>query len=172
MRRSGRRRRVRAVPVRGFPRPRPPRSSASWWNDRAWTLRGGIAVAVLLVAFAAVGIWLHGAASRPDAQAVHADLAAGRSGAEVTFWGTVLAPPVDRGTHEVLSVSDGAGDTLELDDNTDLGPRVPARPGDRLLVHGRLYVDPDRAGVHCLHARTSSGCPEPGWIQLRGQTYD
>ncbi len=172
MSRSGRRRRTGAAPPRALPRrARPSRPSASRWNDRAWILRVGVAVALLLVALAVAQVWLHRASSQPDARALRADIAARRSGAEVTFWGTVIAPAVDRGDHEVLSVSDGVGDTLELDYNTDLGPRVPAHPGDRLLVHGQLYVDPDRIGVHCLHTRTSSGCPEPGWIQLGGRTY-
>ncbi|HLH69900.1 MAG TPA: hypothetical protein VKY90_12950 [Candidatus Dormibacteraeota bacterium] len=134
-------------------------------------MRAAIAVVVLLVALAVVEAWLHHGTPRPDAQAVHDAIVARRSGVEVTFQGTVLAPPVERGGHEVLSVSDGVGDVLELDDNLGLSPWVPARPGDRLLVHGQLYVDPDRVGVHCLHARTSSGCPEPGWVQLGGHTY-
>jgi hypothetical protein len=172
MSRPSRRRRTRAVPTRPLPRrSRPPRPSASWWNDRVWALRAGIAVALLLVALAVAQAWLHRGTPQPDAQALRADIVAHRSGAEVTFWGTVLTSPEDRGTHEVLSVSDGVGDTLELDYNTDLGPWIPAHPGDRLLIHGQLYLDPDRVGVHCLHARTSSGCPEPGWIQLGGHTY-
>ena len=107
-----------------------------------------------------------------DDQGLHAAIAAQQVGAEVTFDGTVAAAPQQAGDHEHLRVTTPAGDQLEVDHNTSLAPRVPARPGDRVVVHGRLYIDPGQVGVHCTHAHTSSGCPYSGWIELGGQYYE
>jgi hypothetical protein len=113
-----------------------------------------------------------GRASADDA-AVHQDLVQGKGGVEVTFNATVLEEPTQVGDHEHLLVADAAGDRLEVDHNIKLATAVPAHKGDRLLVHGRLYIDPGpRAGVHCTHAHTTSGCPVPGWIELAGQYYE
>jgi hypothetical protein len=60
---------------------------------------------------------------------------------------------------------------LEIDHNTTLAPSVPVHAGDTLVIHGQLYIDPGpKIGVHCTHAQTSSGCPNPGWIEF-GQNY-
>ena len=130
-------------------------------------------MAALFVVAALVGlnVWLHLQPPRPDAEALHADILANRSGAEVTFVGSAVSEPTNASGHEHIVVRDQPGDTLELDYNLSLGRPVPVHRGDSIVVHGRLYIDPGRVGVHCLHARTSSGCPEPGWIQLRGATY-
>jgi hypothetical protein len=109
----------------------------------------------------------------PDDPGLHAAVLGGRSGAEVTFDARLLSDPQPVGNHEHLLVSTPAGDRLEIDHNTDLAGWVPAHAGDVVIVHGQLYVDaPDRAGVHCTHARTSSGCPQPGWIGLHGNYYE
>jgi hypothetical protein len=135
-------------------------------------VRVGLVLVLLAVAaLIGVNVWLQHQPSKPDASAVHADIVAGRSGAEVTFSGSVIGEPVDSGGHERIQVRDLAGDTLELDYNLSLGRPVPVHGGDSILVHGQLYVDTGGAGVHCLHARTSRGCPEQGWIQFAGATY-
>jgi hypothetical protein len=91
----------------------------------------------------------------------------------VTFHGKLTAEPAPVGTHEHILVSDPFGDKLEVDHNTGLAPWVPAHAGDVVIVRGQLYIDgPGRAGVHCTHARTSSGCPVPGWVELGGQYYE
>jgi hypothetical protein len=91
----------------------------------------------------------------------------------VTFHGKVRAEPAQVGTHEHLLVSDPLGDQLEVDHNTGLAPWVPAHTGDVVTVRGQLYIDsPGRAGVHCTHAETSTGCPVPGWVELHGQYYE
>lgn len=83
------------------------------------------------------------------------------------------AEPQRVGTHEHLTVATPAGDRLEIDHNVDLAPWVPAHGGDTVTVHGQLYIDgPGRDGVHCTHARTSRGCPDPGWIELHGSYYE
>ena len=135
-------------------------------------MRVGLVLVLLAVAaLIGINVWLQHQPPKPDAGAVHADIVAGRSGAEVTFSGNVIGEPVDSGGHERIQVRDLAGDTLELDYNLSLGRPVPVHGGDSILVHGQLYVDRGGAGVHCLHARTSRGCPEQGWIQFAGATY-
>jgi len=85
----------------------------------------------------------------------------------------VAAEPQAVGAHEHLTVSTTLGDRLEVDHNIDLAQRVPAHAGDTVTVHGQLYVDaPGRDGVHCTHAKTSRGCPAPGWIELGGTYYE
>jgi hypothetical protein len=109
----------------------------------------------------------------PDDATLHQDIASGRAGAEVTFDGTLRADPQQVGTHEHLTVTTPSGDVLEVDHNTTIAPWVPGHAGDRVIVHGELYIDPGpRAGVHCTHAHTSSGCPQPGWIELGGNYYE
>jgi hypothetical protein len=107
-----------------------------------------------------------------DDAALHQDIASG-SAVEVTFDGTLVADPVQVGNHEHLQVKTPTGDSLEVDHNTSLAAPVPAHAGDSVIVHGLLYIDPGpRAGVHCTHAHTSSGCPDPGWIELAGNYYE
>ncbi|MFZ0218248.1 MAG: hypothetical protein WAM30_20115, partial [Candidatus Dormiibacterota bacterium] len=119
-----------------------------------------------------VNVWLQQRPAQPDAEQVPREVQAGQSNVEVTFVGTVTAAPRKVGDHERILVRDRLGDTLELDYNTDLGQWVPVRQGDSLLIHGQLYVDPGQDGVHCLHAATSKGCPDPGSITFSGHTYD
>ena len=114
-----------------------------------------------------------GGRDKPDDLALHQDIVNGASGSEVTFDASVLDEPVESGGHERFLVKDPTGETLEVDHNTDLAPSVPAHVGDHLVIHGQLYIDPGpRIGVHCTHAATSSGCPDPGWIMLGGTYYE
>jgi hypothetical protein len=107
----------------------------------------------------------------PDDQALHRDVVNGASGAEVTFDAVVLDNPVESGGHERFDVKAPTGESLEVDHNTTLAHFVPVHTGDAVVIHGQLYIDPGpRLGVHCTHATTSSGCPNPGWIMF-GSTY-
>jgi len=109
----------------------------------------------------------------PDDQALHQDIVNAANGAEVTFDASVVNDPVDSGGHERFQVTVPTGETLEVDHNTTLAPAVPTHAGDHLVIHGRLYVDPGpRIGIHCTHAHTSSGCPNPGWIMLGDNYYE
>ncbi|MDQ6692121.1 MAG: hypothetical protein M3Z13_05070 [Candidatus Dormibacteraeota bacterium] len=137
-------------------------------------------IRALLPAVAAVALAC-GASSAPgggeprlaaDDSAVHQQISAGQGGAEVTFNATVVADPVQVGSHEHLNVKTPAGDVLEVDHNTSLATAVPAHAGDHLVIHGQLYVDPGKAGVHCTHHHTSRGCPQPGWIELAGTYFE
>jgi hypothetical protein len=107
-----------------------------------------------------------------DDAAFHSAVIAGRSGAEVTVDGTLADAPQAVAAHEHLLLSVPTGERLEIDHNTRLAPWVPASRGDRLIVHGQLYLDARGPGVHCTHQQTSSGCAQSGWIQLNGKYYE
>jgi Protein of unknown function (DUF3465) len=110
---------------------------------------------------------------QPDDQALHQAIVSDQSGTEVTFDAVILTEPAESGGHERFEVKDPAGDMLEVDHNTSLAAYVPAHIGDSLIIHGQLYIDPGpRAGVHCTHATTSSGCPNSGWIEFAGNYYE
>jgi hypothetical protein len=131
--------------------------------------------ALALGALAAVVIAVSACGGReaPDDQGLHQDIVNGTSGAEVTFDATVLADPVESGGHERIEVKTTTGESLEVDHNTSLAPSVPIHAGDAVVIHGQLYIDPGpRAGVHCTHAHTSSGCPNPGWIEFANNYYE
>jgi hypothetical protein len=113
-----------------------------------------------------------GESAAVDDATLHSDIAQHRQGAEVTFDATLLDNPIEAGSHERFHVRSGAGDLLEVDHNTGLAPLVPAKQGDQVVIRGQLYIDPGAIGVHCTHAHTSSGCPEPGYIKLGSHTYE
>lgn len=176
MNRAGRRRPRRLPPGVPHPDPKPRLSrekrrlqSPAWL--RQWKTAAAVVVLLALGVLVVIRIWSQSQPAQPDVASVHADIAQGRTGAEVTFDATVIQPPASVGDHEQIEVSDALGDQLELDYNTQLGQWIPVKVGDQLEVHGQLYIDPGRAGVHCLHAKTSSGCPVPGWVLFAGTTY-
>lgn len=114
-----------------------------------------------------------GGRDQPDDQGLHQDIVSNTGNVEVTFDASIITEPVESGGHERFEVNDPAGDRLEIDHNTSLAPAVPAHVGDGLIIHGQLYIDRGpHAGVHCTHAHTSSGCPDPGWIEFNGNYYE
>jgi len=124
-----------------------------------------IAVATVLIAC--------GGRDAPDDQALHHDIQNDTTGAEVTFDAMVVADPVQSGEHERFEVKATTGERLEVDHNTRLAQAVPVHKGDSVVIHGQLYIDPGpRYGVHCTHARTSGGCPYPGWIEYNNTYYE
>jgi len=126
-----------------------------------------LALALLLLTAAC------GERDQPDDQALHQHIVSGQGGIEVTFDAVILTEPAESGGHERFQVKDPAADVLEVDHNTSLAAYVPAHVGDSLIIHGQLYIDPGpRAGVHCTHATTSSGCPDSGWIEFAGNYYE
>jgi hypothetical protein len=130
-------------------------------------------LAVGALAAVVIAVSACGGREAPDDQGLHQDIVNGTGGAEVTFDATVLSDPVESGGHERFEVKTTTGDSLEVDHNTSLAPSVPIHAGDAVVIHGELYIDPGpRAGVHCTHAHTSSGCPNPGWIEFANTYYD
>jgi hypothetical protein len=129
--------------------------------------RFALLVAVLLALMAC------GERDTADDQALHRYVVSASNGAEVTFDATVFVNPVETGGHERFEVKATTGEMLEVDHNIDLAAYVPAHAGDQLVIHGQLYIDPGpRIGVHCTHAHTSSGCPNPGWIEFNNNYYE
>lgn len=109
----------------------------------------------------------------PDDQGLHQDIVNDSGGAEVTFDATVINEPIETGGHERFEVRAATGEVLEIDHNTSLAPSVPIHAGDHVIIHGQLYIDPGpRIGVHCTHAHTSGGCPDPGWIEFASNYYE
>lgn len=148
------------------------RPSRTYSRRRRGPLIGaGVCAAAVLAVLVGVNLWVHARPPSPDAATVHADIHAGRSGAEVTFDAALTGDPTRSGSHERMQVVDRLGDRMELDYNLSLGRPVPVHRGDSIVVHGQLYIDPGRVGVHCLHSHISRGCSEPGWIRFGGATY-
>ena len=143
-------------------RPSPWPSPLKWGRDL---------VALALIALLALVAC--GERATADDQTFHQDVVNGSSGSEVTFDATVLDAPAESGGHERFNVKAATSETLEIDHNTTLAPYVPINAGDALVIHGQLYIDPGpRIGVHCTHAQTSSGCPQPGWIMFANNYYE
>jgi Protein of unknown function (DUF3465) len=113
-----------------------------------------------------------GGRETPDDPGLHQDIVNSTNGAEVTFDATVLSDPVESGGHERFQVKATTGEVLEIDHNTTLAPSVPAHTGDVLVIHGQLIDPGPKIGVHCTHAQTSSGCPNPGWIEFAQNYYE
>ncbi len=92
--------------------------------------------------------------------------------AEVTVSGRVTGLLPDSngtdGPHENFLISVG-GVPVQVIHNLDLAPRVPARVGDTVTVHGQFEPDPGGAIIHYTHHAT--GQHEGGYIQLAGATY-
>jgi uncharacterized protein DUF3465 len=131
---------------------------------------GAQPVLVLLVLVTLVAC---GERATADDHTFHQDVVNGTSNVEVTFDATVLDAPVESGGHERFNVRAATGETLEIDHNTSLAAYIPITPGDALVIHGQLYIDPGpRIGVHCTHAQTSSGCPDSGWIMFANNYYE
>ena len=127
----------------------------------------------LAVAAAILLLVACGERATADDQGLHNDIVHNSSGAEVTFDATVLDNPVESGGHERFDVKATTGESLEIDHNTTLAAYAPIRTGDKVVIHGQLYIDPGpRVGVHCTHAATSSGCPDPGWIEFKNNYYE
>jgi len=133
--------------------------------------RPALALATLAVLLA--GAWACGGRETPDDQGFHQDVANDRGGAEVTFDATVVSDPIESGGHERFEVKAATGERLEVDHNTTLAAYLPVHTGDAIVIHGQLYIDPGpRVGVHCTHAQTSGGCPNPGWIEFANNYYE
>lgn len=127
----------------------------------------------LAIACCAFVLLACGGRESPDDQGLHQDIQSSSSGVEVTFDATVVSDPVTSGDHERFEVKTTTGEMLEVDHNTSLAQPVPVHSGDTIIIHGQLYIDPGpRYGVHCTHAQTSSGCPDPGWIEFNNNYYE
>ena len=97
------------------------------------------------------------------------------SGVEVTAQGTVTRILADdtgpSGTHQRFIVRvGGSTQTLLIDNNVDIGKRVPVATADELTIHGE-YVWNDQGGlVHFTH-HDPAHTHEDGWIEAKGIRY-
>jgi hypothetical protein len=107
--------------------------------------------------------------------AVERAFAEHRSGIEVTAEGSVTRLLSDdngpSGTHQRFIVQvKGSVQTLLIENNVDIGKRVPLSAGDDIVVHGE-YVWNDQGGlIHFTH-HDPAHTHEDGWIELRAVRY-
>ena len=103
------------------------------------------------------------------------DFAERRSNVEVTVDATVTRLLTDdtgpSGTHQrfIVQVS-GATQTLLIDNNVDIGRRVPVAVGDAVTIHGEYVWNAEGGLVHFTH-HDPQRTHEDGWIELKGVRY-
>ena len=97
------------------------------------------------------------------------------SGVQVTVDGAVTRVLSDitgpSGTHQrfIIQVK-GASQTVLIENNVDIGKRVPLATGDDVVVHGE-YVWNDQGGlIHFTH-HDPAHTHEDGWIEVKGVRY-
>lgn len=95
--------------------------------------------------------------------------------AEVTICGTVVRVRAARrtrsGVHRSFWVDVGNGERIEIDANLDVMGNLPVSDGERAVVHGEYYDDPDgHEGIDWTH-HTDRGPHPPGFVILNGTTY-
>jgi hypothetical protein len=97
------------------------------------------------------------------------------SNIEVTAQGSVTRLLADEtgpaGTHQRFIVRmSGSTQTLLVDNNVNIGKRVPLAVGDDVVLHGE-YVWNEQGGlVHFTH-HDPAHTHEDGWIEVRGVRY-
>lgn len=122
--------------------------------------------AILLSGCASVGT---GNAAVEQAYAQHL------SKIEVTAQGAVTRLLADEtgpsGTHQRFIVQlSGSTQTVLVDNNVNIGKRVPVAAGDDVVVHGE-YVWNEQGGlVHFTH-HDPAHTHEDGWVELKGVRY-
>jgi hypothetical protein len=115
------------------------------------------------------------AAATADNAAVENDYAERRSTVEVTAQGVVTAVLADdtgpSGRHQRFIIRlAGATQTVLIENNVDVGRRVPVAPSDDVTVHGE-YIWNDQGGlIHYTHHDPAPG-HEGGWIERNGVRY-
>ena len=131
-------------------------------------------MALRAIVFCAVLASSCGAAVTGNA-AVERAFAEHRSGIEVTAQASVTRLLADdtgpSGTHQrfIVQVA-GSAQTLLIDNNVDIGKRVPLATGDDVVVHGE-YVWNDQGGlIHFTH-HDPAHTHEDGWIEVKGVRY-
>ncbi len=107
--------------------------------------------------------------------AVERAFAEHRSGIEVTAEGSVTRLLSDdtgpSGTHQrFIMLLKGSAQTLLIDNNVDIGKRVPLATRDDVVVHGE-YVWNDQGGlIHFTH-HDPAHTHADGWIEAKGVRY-
>jgi len=115
------------------------------------------------------------AAATADNAAVERDYAEHRSTVEVTAQGIVTSVLADEtgpsGRHQRFIIRlAGSTQTVLIDNNVDVGQRVPVAPSDDVTVHGE-YIWNDQGGlIHYTHHDPAPN-HEGGWIDRNGVRY-
>jgi hypothetical protein len=98
-----------------------------------------------------------------------------RSEIEVTAEGAVTRLLSDdsgpSGTHQrfILQVK-GSAQTLLIENNIDIGKRVPLVTGDAVVVHGEYIWNEQGGLIHFTH-HDPDHSHEDGWIEVKGIRY-
>ena len=130
---------------------------------------GPVRFAILLVAAAL------SCTATADAS-VTSDFTQHRSNVEVTATGKTSRLLADEtgpsGTHQRFIVTvDGADQTVLVDNNVNIGTRVPITVGDEVTVHGEYVWNAEGGLIHFTH-HDPRHTHEGGWIDLGGSRYD
>lgn len=97
------------------------------------------------------------------------------SGVEVTAEGTVARLLADStgpsGTHQRFIVqAKGSAQTVLIENNVDIGKRVPLSTGDDVVVHGEYVWNAQGGLIHFTH-HDPAHTHEDGWIDAKGTRY-
>ena len=115
------------------------------------------------------------AAANADNAAVERDYAERRSTVEVTAQGVVTAVLADdtgpSGRHQRFIIRlAGATQTVLIENNLDVGQRVPVATADDVTVHGEYIWNEQGGLIHYTHHDPAPG-HEGGWIDRNGIRY-
>jgi hypothetical protein len=135
---------------------------------------GPAMIALRAILIAAVLASSCGAAVGGNA-AVERAFAAHQSGAEVTAEGSVTRLLSDAtgpsGTHQRFVVRlSGGSQTVLVENNLDIGKRVPLATGDDVVVHGEYVWNAEGGLIHFTH-HDPVHTHEDGWIEWKGARY-
>ena len=115
---------------------------------------------------------------RADNAAAIADITQGRSGDEVVVQGSVAdvagVEEGPSGRHELFTVTitNGAKRVgVLVAHNVGIAPFVPVHRGDVVIVKGELAIDPSGPVLHWTH-HDPRFRHQPGFVELRGRTYE
>ena len=99
------------------------------------------------------------------------DMSSTPDGDAVAATGVSLMSSLNDGAQQRFIVQvGGSTQTLLIDNNVDIGKRVPVATGDDLTIHGE-YVWNDQGGlIHFTH-HDPAHTHEDGWIELKGVRY-
>src|SRR5581483_610807 len=82
----------------------------------------------------------------------------------------LLPDAIGRSTHERFLLGCPGGQTVLVENNTDVGRRVPLHVGERVGVDGQYIWNRLGGLIHDTHHSTSSTTPS-GWIYAAGHVY-
>jgi hypothetical protein len=110
-----------------------------------------------------------------DNAAVERDYTDHRSTVEVTAQGVVTTVLTDEtgpsGRHQRFIIRlAGATQTVLIDNNVDVGQRVPVSQADEVTVHGEYIWNGQGGLIHYTHHDPAPG-HEGGWIERDGVRY-